>query len=63
MFFKVYNRKAETLIPLITANVPAGAEIHSDKWRSYNGLTVLGYNHKTVNHTDHFVDPETNAHI
>ena len=30
--FQVDNRKAETLIPLITQNVPAQAEIQSDGW-------------------------------
>ena len=58
-FQYVDNRRAETLLPIIQAFVPHGATVVTDCWRAYNGLTRLGYNHLTVNHTNHFVDPAT----
>ena len=61
--FQVDNRKAETLIPLITQNFPAQAEIQSDGWPSYRCLPSLGYNLQTVNHTKNFVNPVTGANI
>ena len=35
-----------------------GSIIISDKWKAYNKLSSLGYTHKTVNHSENFVDPE-----
>ena len=39
-----------------------GSIIHTDMWAAYNGLNQLGYQHRTVNHTLHFVDPQTSVH-
>ena len=38
-------------------------EVHSDLWRAYGGIRSLpeGYNHLLVNHSVHFVDPDTQA--
>ena len=36
--------------------------ILSDEWAAYRRLGSIGYEHKTVNHSEHFVDPETGAH-
>uniref|UniRef100_A0A182W8J4 DDE_Tnp_IS1595 domain-containing protein n=1 Tax=Anopheles minimus TaxID=112268 RepID=A0A182W8J4_9DIPT len=31
--------------------------ILSDSWAGYNGLSALGFQHETVNHSNNFVDP------
>lgn len=48
--FIVPDVSAETLLPLIVANVKPGATVHTDEWASYKGLKKLGYHHRTVNH-------------
>ena len=39
-----------------------GSIIYSDEWRAYSSLSSLGYTHRTVNHSQCFVDPVTGAH-
>jgi len=39
-----------------------GFYLHSDGWPAYNGIAQYGYTHNTVNHSEHFVDPLTQAH-
>ena len=55
----VERRNADTLLP----NIRPNTEIHSDLWLAYGGIRVLpeGYNHLQVNHSVHFVDPDTKA--
>jgi transposase-like protein len=36
---------SETLLSWIESNVEKGAEIHTDGWNGYNGLSRLGYSH------------------
>src|SRR5262249_23966280 len=57
----VPNRSSETLQNIISEYVRPGSIIHTDLWRGYIGLDVLGYQHYTVNHSRNFRDPETNA--
>lgn len=57
----VERRDAATLIPIIQRYILPGTTIMSDRWRSYDGLVLLGYNHMTVNHSTNFVDPVTGA--
>lgn len=57
----VKNRKARTLVPLIVKWVEPGTIIHSDCWKAYSKLKTLGYEHVTVNHSKHFVDPDSKA--
>lgn len=56
----VADRSATTLIPIIQAHVRPGTIIYSDEWSAYNSIgTIPGYTHRTVNHSQHFVDPVT----
>ena len=55
----VARRDAATLLPLIQQWVQPGTPVHSDMWQAYNQLAAIGYQHGTVNHTLHFVDPTT----
>jgi transposase-like protein len=55
------KRDAATLIPLIKKHVAKNSIIISDKWGAYARLEEEGYYHKTVNHSENFVDPVTAA--
>eukprot|EP00731_Ephydatia_muelleri_P027606 Em0019g479a len=60
---EVEHRDAATLLPLIQQYIRPGSVVYSDEWSAYNQLaTVAGCNHQTVNHSLHFVDPNTGAH-
>lgn len=48
---QVRSNGARVLIPLIDANVEAGANINSDEWQAYKTLARRGYTHTTVNHS------------
>ena len=59
----VEKRDANTLLPIIQRIVRPGSVIYSDEWRAYRNIqTLLGLEHKTVNHSLHFVDPVTGVH-
>lgn len=55
----VPNRSAITLQNVICNHVRRGTEIWTDRWRGYSNLSNLGFVHKTVNHSNNFVDPVT----
>ena len=57
----VNKRDKETLIPIILDNVEPGTRITTDCWGAYTGLEECGFIHETVNHSKHFVDPETGS--
>ena len=42
------NRKQETLVPFVCANIVRGAEVRTDAWIGYEPLTESGYAHKAV---------------
>ena len=56
----VPNRKAQALLQLIYNHVHPGTVIISHSWSSYNKLTTW-FEHKTVNHTYNFIDPDTSS--
>ena len=59
----VPSRDAATLLPIIARIVRPGSIIHSDQWRAYANIQRdLGFIHRTVNHSRHFVDPQTGVH-
>ncbi|OQS55224.1 hypothetical protein EHP00_1884 [Ecytonucleospora hepatopenaei] len=59
----VEDRSAATLLPIINNVCSKDTIIHSDSWKSYNGISRnFRFSHKTVNHTNNFVDPETGVH-
>lgn len=55
----VENRNAITMLNIIQENVLPGTRIITDQWRAYaTALSNLtGYEHQTINHSLHFVDP------
>ena len=57
----VENRTSATLLAVIQKWIAPGSIIRSDCWKSYDAIPTLpeGYSHQTVNHSKHFVDPES----
>jgi transposase-like protein len=49
--FVIDNTEANTLHPIMLANVKPSATVVTDAYRSYNGLSTV-YNHITVKHTE-----------
>ena len=58
---RVDRRDAATLLPIIRQWVAPGSIIWTDMWAAYNQLPnqAVPYAHGRVNHTLHFVDPNT----
>ena len=59
----VEHRSAATLVPLVRQYILPGTTIMSDKWTAYNGIQdpPERYQHLTVNHELHFIDPLSGA--
>lgn len=57
----VERRDARTLLPIIEDYIEKESEVTSDCWRAYSNIGTMGYTHKTVNHSQNFVDPVTGA--
>jgi transposase-like protein len=58
----VQDRSADTLLEAINEHVLTGSIISTDLWRGYSSLgNMNNYRHLTVNHSQHFTDPETNV--
>nr|CAI5850814.1 unnamed protein product [Callosobruchus analis] len=53
----VPDRSRQTLEGKIQRFVRPGSEIWTNCWSGYTGLSALGYVHRTVNHSNNFVDP------
>jgi transposase-like protein len=61
VFFCLVNRRdAATLLPITQNVIRPDSIIHSDQWRAYHGIQQqIGLQHRTVNHSLNFVDPDT----
>ena len=63
VYFKVVeDRTATTLLEIIKFHVLPGSIVVVDGWLGYNGLTDMGYQHYTVNHSKEFVNHDTGFH-
>lgn len=58
----VEKRDRTTLNNLIKSYVKEGSIIYTDCWRGYDDIKHLGYIHHTVNHSNHFKDPNSGVH-
>ena len=58
----VPNRSFEVLLQVLQEWVLDGTTIYSDCWKSYDKLAELGFEYHRVNHSLHFVEPETGTH-
>lgn len=62
-FFRVVPKRGkDELLPVIEEWVLPGTTIISDCWRAYDCLEDEGFQHLKVNHSLHYVNPETGAH-
>eukprot|EP00731_Ephydatia_muelleri_P008685 Em0004g1023a len=60
---EVARRDSAILLPIIAQYICPGTVVYSDEWSAYNLLATTGNVHLTVNHSLHFVDPVTGAHM
>jgi len=58
----VPDRTSDTLMSIIRDWIEPGTTVISDSWAAYRNLDQQGYTHRTVNHSIHFVDPNTGTH-
>ena len=58
----VPDRSANTLALIIENYLKKGSITYIDCWRAYNQLENHEFIHKTVNHRNNWVDPDTLAH-
>jgi hypothetical protein len=49
-------------VAIIRDWIEPGTTVISDSWAAYRNLESQGFTHRTVNHSIHFVDPDTGAH-
>ena len=59
----VPDRSMATLEGIISKHVYPGSIVYTDLWKAYSQLeNHFNYEHRSVNHTLHFVDPITGVH-
>ena len=61
-FFRVRDRKSETILPLVQKYVQEERLIWTDERRVYRCLIAAGYTRQVVNHSKHYANPETKMH-
>ena len=61
LLVQVEDCKAATLMSVIQQFIKPGSTVISDQWAAYSEIGPYGYQHLTVNHSDHFVDPGMEA--
>ena len=54
----VNKRDEQTLLPIIQKWIKPGTTIISDCWKAYTNLEKYGYTHKTLNHSEEFVNKD-----
>jgi transposase-like protein len=59
----VLDRTADTLKAVIDTWMEPALTVISDCWGVYRDLDAEGYTHRTVNHSNGFVDERTGAHM
>lgn len=59
---KVEKRDEKTIKDILEKYIKKGSIVYTDCWKGYLNIEELGYKHKTVNHSENFVDPKTGAH-
>ena len=58
----VPDRTADTLVAIIRDWIEPGTTVISDSWAAYRNLESQGFTHRTINCSNHFIDPDTGAH-
>lgn len=59
----VENRSEATLVDVLRRHVQLGSIIWTDCWKGYSNISgIFGIEHQTVNHSQHFKDPQTEVH-
>lgn len=58
----VAKRDAVTLTAFCETYIDHTSVIYSDCWKGYSKLCTIFKEHRTVNHSKHFVNRETNTH-
>jgi transposase-like protein len=58
----VERRNTETLLPIIERICLPGTIVVSDGWAAYPGIQERGYEFRSVNHRENFVDPMSGTH-
>jgi transposase-like protein len=58
----VPDRSVRTLLEIISRHVRPNSIILTDMWRGYAQLRELGFEHRTVNHTEGFINHEDGTH-
>ena len=59
----VDDRSENTLLRVIAENIHPESMIYSDLWKGDTNISdYLNMEHQTVNHSQHFKDPETGTH-
>lgn len=61
-YIVVKKRDRQTYHKIIQNEIDIGTKIHIDEWLAYKKLEIKGYIHKTVNHSQFFVDLTSDLH-